>query len=469
VTSVAQFFILKNMKNRVIKALLEMEHKDGDQLPSVRALMNAFDVSSNTVQSALRDLAKESKISKIQGKGCFWGSKLLFAATPKAHESVTEQIRKAFEHDVASGFLKISEPLPLSKELTVRYNVSPNSLRRFLEELVTRGTLKKVGRRFVFAQKREIVSQSSLSELIFVTRCNSWGGFSPESEREMDFLRLVYKTAGKNQYKLILLGYNDVSGVLVDRSGNARKLSEFPNAVGILISTLLIQNWKPLLANFTMVKMPVAVWWEHPGDATPKNFIQKNNWIFFNSTFGAAPGQEIGNYLKQHGINEACYFSPYHNSSWSKDRLEGLEKSGIKIHVYVDEEFASPWDFKQIARKEVDKNSVEFYARNLEKKKLQELIERAQKDLDGKATCMPWVCVNDEVAGLFIEMADDAGDEKPTYIGFDNSVESYLLRIPSYDFNTETLVEQMFYYISNPDAFSMKKNIHHILGNVVVK
>ena len=56
-----------------------------------------------------------------------------------------------------------------------------------------------------------------------------------------------------------------------------------------------------------------------------------------------------------------------------------------------------------------------------------------------------------------------------SYIAFDNSMESYLLRIPSYDFNTDALVEQIFYYISSPSAFDGIKKIHHILGNVVEK
>ena len=88
---------------------------------------------------------------------------------------------------------------------------------------------------------------------------------------------------------------------------------------------------------------------------------------------------------------------------------------------------------------------------------------------------MPWICVNDEVAGIFMEMAEENNMEiphpniGPNYIAFDNSMESYLLRIPSYDFNTDALVEQMFYYLSSPSNFDGIKKIHHILGNVVEK
>ena len=308
-----------------------------------------------------------------------------------------------------------------------------------------------------------------------MTRCNSWGGFSAESERELDFLRLIYKTAGKNHYKLTLFGINDATGKLIDRSGKPCKLSEHPNAVGAVLSTLLVQNFRPLLTFFADAKFPVAVWWEHPIDAVPKSFLRKDNWIFFNSTFGKNPGKEIGRYLLGLGVTEVGYFSPYHNSSWSKDRLTGLEESGLVVHPYVDAEFASPWDYKQIARKKVEKLSVEIMARTLEKEKLKTLAERALEFQAANGNNMPWICVNDEVAGIFMEMAEENNMEipqpniGPTYIAFDNSMESYLLRIPSYDFNTDALVEQIFYYISSPSAFDGIKKIHHILGNVVEK
>lgn len=452
-----------------------MDLNDGDRLPSVRSIIKSFGASSATVQAALAELESAGKVCRIQGKGCFWGKAPLMNSIPYVHETVSEKLSRAFERDFAQGFLKPSQPLPLSKELSARYNVSQGTLRKFLEEKAARGILKREGRQYFFYRKQQTRDSATLSELIFVTRCNSWGGFSAESERELDFLRLVYKTAGKNRYKLTLFGINDASGKLIDRSGKPCKLSEHPNAVGAILSTLLVQNFRPLLAIFADAKFPVAVWWEHPVDAVPKSFMRKDNWMFFNSTFGKQPGKEIARYLLGMGVTEVGYFSPYHNSSWSKDRLAGIEESGLLVHPYVDAEFASPWDYKQIARKKVEKLSVEIMARNLEKEKLRTLAERALEYQAASGNDMPWICVNDEVAGIFMEMAEENRMEipqpgiGPTYIAFDNSMESYLLRIPSYDFNTDALVEQMFYYIGSPSAFDGIRKIRHILGNVVEK
>ncbi len=452
------------MKKRIIKALLDTAHKEGDRLPSVRTLISTYNVSSGTVQAALRDLANQSKIYRIQGKGCFWGNEPALNEPPEIKLTITEKLAVNFNSDFERGLLKPHQALPQGKELAIRYNVSQNTLRKFLSKKVEEGVLTKNGRNYFFSRREVSERKPPISELIFVTRCNSWGGFTAESEREMDFLRLVYKTAGANQYKLILLGINEATGQLIDRNGNICKLTDYPNAIGAILSTLLVQNIQPMLYFFASVKYPVAVWWEHPETVVPKVFLKKNNWLFFNSTFGKKPGVEMGKYLKKRGINEVNYISPYHNSSWSQDRLTGLVESGIKVHTYVDNEFASPWDFKEIARKTVEKNLVESYARSLVKKKLDALVKKSEANKNDFIN----VCVNDDVAELIIEMKEGSNNA-PRLIAFDNSMESYLLRLPSFDFNTEALVEHMFYYIENPSGFGQNKKIHHILGNVVEK
>ncbi len=467
----APFYYFIGMHQELANILLSIPHHDNDRLPSVRAIMKAYRVSSGTVQAALSSLSESGKIKRIQGKGCFWSSRdssgsILFAnAVPQVRETANEKLNRLFTDDWNRGFFKTEVPLPLMKELSQRYNVSQSVLRKMLNIKVSQGILMRVGRQYMFNRKRNPGSQAPLSEIIFVTRCNSWGGFTAESEREMDFLRMVYKKAGAEKYKLILLGINETSDRLIDRSGKNRKLSDFPNAVGAILSTLLVMEPLKLLHMFAMAKFPVAVWWEHPLQALPPRMLHRPNWAFFNSTFGPFPGLEMGRHLAAKGINQVAYISPYHNSSWSIDRLEGLRQAGLNVEEFTDKEFASPWDYKQIARTKVPKLSVEAFARDLLKRKIVSFI-----DNDNKFQDLPIVCVNDDVASVITEMNDEGMIHTSGQIfAFDNSAESYLQRIPSYEFNTQALVDHMFYYLENSDAYSHATKVQEILGQVVEK
>lgn len=457
---------LRRMRKSIVENLLNSAHSDGDQLPSVRALMNAFKASSATVQAALRMLENDGKIHCVHGKGNFWGYAPQKVVIPAAHETAEKRLARLFVEDFEKGFLSPKSPLPMLKELQARYQVSPLVLRMFLAEQVRLCVLQKEGRKYTFVKKLEPRSRMQLTEILFVTRCNPWGSFAAESEREMDFLRSVYRRAGSSRYKLILLGYSEERQVLMDRNGRECRLTDFPNAVGAVVSTLLVMNPLPMVQLFSKVSYPVSIWWEHPDNELPKAFLKKENWLFFNSSFGRQPGVEMGKFLQRRGVTSIVYFSPYHSSSWSKDRLLGLEQAGLNIVPAIDAEMASPWDFRQLAKQKVEKYAVESYARELTRQKMLELVNH----LPERAKVLPWVCVNDEVANTLIEIADTGAIPLSEQIfGFDNSAESYLLRLPSYDFNTETLVEQMFYAIECPSDFLNIKALKQIRGTVVEK
>lgn len=454
------------MRKKIAENLLSSAHVDGERLPSVRSLMTAFKVSSATVQAALKLLESEKKIHCVQGKGNFWGRAPEKIVLPVVHETADKRLARLFAEDFEKGFLSPKSPLPMLKELQVRYQVSPQVLRVFLAEQVRLCVLQKEGRKYTFVKKLEPRSKTMLTEILFVTRCNPWGSFAAESEREMDFLRCVYRRAGSSRYKLILLGYSEARQVLMDRNGRECRLSDFPNAVGAVVSTLLVMNPLSMVQLFSKVSYPVSVWWEHPDKELPKAFLKKENWLFFNSSFGRQPGVEMGKFLLRRGVTSIVYFSPYHDSSWSKDRLLGLEQAGLKIIPAIDDEKASPWDFRQLAKQKVEKYAVESYARELTRQKMLELVNLVPEF----AKAWPWVCVNDEVANTLIEIADTGAIPLSEQIfGFDNSAESYLQRLPSYDFNTETLVEQMFYAIECPSDFLNTKTLKQIRGTVVEK
>lgn len=448
------------MKEEIVKALLQSVHADGDKLPPVRHLMKAMNAASATVQRALHELSSHKLIYTIPGKGCFWGTPP--SRTVSLQNIPQDSLSQKFQSDIRSGIFSLQEPLPSQKELAARYRVSNFRIRQFLQNKLDEGLLVREGKgRYFFPKQEERLAEA---EILLVTRSTSWGEFIPASEREMDFIRYVYRFGAKKRFRLKLLGFDEKSERFVDRNGNIRKIADYPNAAGIVLSTMLMENPLSPLYRFKDIRIPVSIWWEHPKESLPGNFPKRDDWAFFNSSFGKGPGVSLGRYLLKKGFTSAAYISPYHASSWSKDRLQGLKESGLRIHAFTDSKFASPWDFRQMASKQGPKFSVELRAKLCEKEILKSLVQNI-----GEETA--WIPANDEIAGILRELEEEkAIPEIPYMVAFDNSVESYLLRLDSFDFNTESLVEQMFFHLElgKNDPFHGER-LREISGKVVEK
>ncbi len=448
------------MKDEIVKALLQSVHADGDRLPSVRALMKSLNAASVTVQRALHELSTHRIIHTVPGKGCFWGTPT--AKILPVQNTRNDSLSEKFQADIRAGIFSLQEPLPSQKELASRYRVSTFRMRQFLQNKLSEGMLIREGKgRYFFPRQKE---RSTESEILLITRCTSWGEFSPASEREMDFIKSAYQTGAKKRFKLRLLGFDESSERFIDRNGNVKQLSDYPNVIGIILSTMLMGNPNRILSRLKPISVPISIWWEHPQSMLSKSFLKRENWAFFNSTFGKNPGIFLGRFLLKKGFTKAAYISPYHASSWSRDRLQGLKESGLEIHTFTDCEFASPWDFRNIASKSGPKFSIELRAKLGEKKILKKIIQSIGNE-------NVWIPANDEIAGLLRELEEEGSIKKiPYLVTFDNSIESYLLRLDSFDFNTEILVEQMFYHLElgKNDPFQ-GKGFREVSGKVVEK
>lgn len=447
------------MKQIIVETLLNQKHRTGEQLPSVRQLMTSFKASSGTVQRALKELCSQGVIFSIPSKGYFWGNRTAFSNHPPVIQSPIELLHNRFMLDWRSGAFSHDRTLPSLKELKARYHVSSSLLLKYLSQELQSGFLGRIGKSRFFINST--FQQETKTEVLLITRCTQWGAFAPESEREVDFIRLVYRGAASRRLKLRLLGYNEETNQWIDRNGVVCHLEERKNTIGAIVSTLLIQKPKPFLSALSHLSVPVSIWWEHPQEGFHSLFKKQPLWTFFNSTFGSVPGRMMGRFLLEKGIQKVVYISPYHASSWSQDRLTGLQESGLVVLPFTDSTNASPWDYRERARQNGPKNTVELRARDLLRQRLKKMISKAP-------TTEAWVCVNDEVAAIIMELFEQKKiNKKPYIIGFDNSSESYLLQFDSYDFNTEALVLQMFYHL-NSDSL-LASHLVEIPGFLVEK
>lgn len=452
------------MRERLVKALLDTKGATGERLPSVRQLSLQWGVAMGTVSKVLETLREQGHIRSVPSKGYFWGTTVTITV-PLPRTLPIETLDQRFREDWKKGYFDPRQSLPSLKELCTRYQASRPLLRKFLQKQQSLGLLGRVGqKRYYFLSSQD--PQTHQEEILLITRCNKSGYFPSESDREMEFLKSVYRSAHERNLKLSLLGFNEEKKVLLDRSGNRKSLSDYPHCLGALISTLLIQKPRELLSIFSKSSFPVAVWWEHPPETTPHSLKNKENWAFFNSTFGKFPGRIVGEFLASHHYHKVLFISPYHNSSWSKDRLEGLKEAGLQITPLVDAQHASPWDFREEARQKGPQHSLEVRARKYCSQILLKLLH-SRKFFDVEA----WVCVNDEVASILSELHDEGKLSRPPYmIAFDNTIESYLLRLDSFEFNMETMVQHAFFHLTSKGINPFDNDsFHEIFGHVVEK
>jgi Predicted transcriptional regulators len=184
------------MRNKILQALIQSPHKRDDALPSVRMLMATFKASSGTVQAVLRQLQDNGQIYCIRGKGCFWGSSPTQIQLPKPRESALAKLNRLFEDDWKHGEYKPTDPLPLLKEMAERYHASLPLLRQIpCAENGGRHPPAKWQAYFFAQNHREAFGNSGngLSELIFVTRCNSWAVLQPKANANWTFCALSIK------------------------------------------------------------------------------------------------------------------------------------------------------------------------------------------------------------------------------------------------------------------------------------
>ena len=152
------------------------------------------------------------------------------------------------------------------------------------------------------------------------------------------------------------------------------------------------------------------------------------------------------------GCSQVAYISPYHLSSWSVDRLNGLKKSGLRVIESVDDEHASPYDFS---------DKPQSYFENI----VARLAEGVPQDTDA------WVVVNDEVGCVLHRMFVQNRLKRPPYmVSFDNTVDSYRVRLDSFKFNLDTLAEQSVFHIVSPGVtLYAKDDFRELSGRVVEK
>lgn len=89
--------IYEQIKNSIIKQILNDELKEDDPIPSIRNLAQDIKISVMTIKKAYDELEQEGYIISRQGKGTFVAPKNTELAKEKAQKDIEEYISKIVE------------------------------------------------------------------------------------------------------------------------------------------------------------------------------------------------------------------------------------------------------------------------------------------------------------------------------------------------------------------------------------
>lgn len=111
----------QRIKNHILQRIHAGEWKEGDQIPTEAALGQQFGVARMTVNRALRELAGEQVVSRIQGLGTFV-TQQKYQSTLVAIRSIAEEVRaRGDRHACAVKLLEsVKAPAALARKFEAR-------------------------------------------------------------------------------------------------------------------------------------------------------------------------------------------------------------------------------------------------------------------------------------------------------------------------------------------------------------
>lgn len=429
-------------------------------LPSVRQVAAHFRISPLTAHRALQELARDKKIYAISRKGFFWGS----APEPAPPWSVQlplrrrEEIRNAMLRDLKKGTLNPFADLPPQKVLAYRYGCTARTMQAILQELQQRSILSRIGNRWQFKHSQP---HPRRNRIILVVRSDCHGKLLLETDRELEFMRSVYREVRSLGFELQVIGWDESSSPPCFRDAfgkECRWIESTHPPYGILLSSWLIHGVQRLIRLLRKKRVPLSVWWEHPVHQAHKSSTQKSRVAYFNLAFGTGPGRIVAEHLLGKGIHKVLFLSPFHGSEWSRNRLEGLRQvlgpQGISIEALVDEKTSSSWEIQMEiwGKLKMSHPGLPFdspQVHRLRDRALSRTICSLLEPVNWAPAPVALVGVNDQTTALALPFLQ----EKQSYVvSFDNSSLSIRFQFSSFAFHTDAMVRNMLHHLIQPDS-----------------
>ena len=365
-----------------------------------------------------------------------------------------EDLAARLQGELRAGLHPWDSPLPLIKELAVRWSCHAQTVSKALDSVIQAGLLERRGR-FHFPilprQRRKVAAPA----ILCLGAGAPDGNFRMDADRESDFWRELGAQAG-------LAGLS-----LVRRVWNGGPIRPGPNVMGVVATSWHYHDPMLICKELSRSKIPACVWFdEHTLDKASIDL----RIHYHDQGFSAENGSMLARHLIELGHERLAFITPWHANQWSIKRFKGIEeeaaRSGCRVELFSldgDSEWdrlvpaetdpALVKDFPEATLSRLVEGSAErvraFIVSELGwnriRKDMEPLLERA---LASGATA--WIGANDFCALTALMWLRNRGVQVPDRIsvaGFDDTVEALRSDLTSFRFSCASVARAMIYEI----------------------
>jgi DNA-binding transcriptional regulator YhcF (GntR family) len=469
------------------------------RLPSIRKLASMADVSLVTMWKAAQLLKQKGIVSIVHGQGIrpitrenrqtLTVDAGQDASGSPAAEKKWNVVKRLIHRDILNGIYQPGEEMPTLKEMASKYGTCYITLKKSLAALSNDNCIVPSKRTFRIAP---LSKKKSHSYIIVLTRGEESGELNTWTPWGRELMQTLDKMCAQARITVAyyIYAWKDAGCVFIGENGET--IPELP--VNDFVLGFLVRSQSQddlhieLIRKLTKYKKYIAVSDEGACFTPPFPYADNPKIRLFSLETSTSVGCKAAQFLLRHGHRKIAFFSPFHQTSWSKTRLEGIiqtyESAGLTsaVDAYTIDNIPFPFGY----RKPVscgnetmgafihavfpvysgDGVSQRIAARlrdSLERTAEEEELRISMKHFFEKAlldsAVSAWVCVNDRIAMAALEfLKGHAGARGITLISYDDTFEAFKYKISSYNFNISALVNAMLSFVLYPRRECFKKH-----------
>lgn len=440
----------------------------------MRDLVAQWGFSSRTLREAVRLAVAEGWLETRPGSGVWPAGHMPGATQIPKRTRGADDLCARLRTEIEGGVHPLGHPLPSLKDLARRHKLHPTTVRKALAQLEDSGLLERRGRTWLVSRPR---TSGTAPVLLCIGAADAAGRLRMDSDREWDFWREMQAEALRN----------GLVPELVPWKGGRIDLRD-PAILGVVVCSWHMLDLRPLLDPIARSGIPCAVWViSHLPDRDAGYQDVRTMWLH-DMAFGREAGRSMADFLGDLGHSKVAWISPFHESAWAQNRLDGFLEgfraprelvpvlgrwvSEWDLHDTLLEDSGSWRDSLHPALREVGslpevgdlvRPQVELLTRD---RFLSEMTPALEAALAAGATL--WVAASDLVATWVLHWLSERGIEVPENLklaSFDDTREASRLGLTSMRFDTAAMARAMLLQILSSRI--SHRHLTHYQGRVI--